>query len=755
MTLKETAEEFLIAGLNPLPLRENKAPNLPRGHQFLYQRNESLFNFDSAETLKIGIACGAVSENFMCIDFDCHQGQNIHEIFKAYTDSDYFRLLIKNKKVSTVKTPRGGYHIPFRCYETRPGCTLARWNDGEVMIEIRGEGQYIASFPSKGYEFIKGCSLVDLQPLDETEVTFLLERAAAFNADGGFKKQKTGSTVKDSARKWPDEWPDDTPDGIYNNTEAESAKNLLSKHGWKLAKNFRKIDDIEYWVRPGKSEDEGISATFGRFNNMFYVFTDAKSAHPFEDHTAYSPFMILVLLEYGGNWKAAKDDLCDLYGLPRWEVPPVTKTEKPHITHQDEENESVVYDSKINFPLEILPQDYQNYINATYNTLSFSRDFIACTMLMAIATCIGNKAKIKVKTGYVDSPIFWMAMVGSRGANKTHPVKGVLAPLFQLEKDSYKLYTAQLEEFNALSEENKKKTRRPRFKQVVVADFTVEALHHALQFNSKGVLLYKDELVGFFKDMNKYRKSGGDEEFFLESFNNGSHIINRKTQDTVRLDHIFINVIGTIQNGVLTELAKAHSENGLLDRFLFTKTELFARPLSRENLDESYITWWRNKVYLIAKEMNYNFPEDTIEFSMSDAGYNYMLEVEGKYADIQNSEDTPQGLHAYYSKMRTYFKRFALLIMIIEHFEYGTDLIIDESHIQKAETLIKYFAATAGEIFSENSKQNEYSEIMMSIRGKSTPEKIIALHNKGYKQTEISKIMKISRQTVSKHIPKK
>lgn len=729
-----------MAGLNPLPLRENKAPNLPKGHRFLYEENETLLNFDSTDTKKIGIACGKVSENLLCIDFDKHQGQDITTIFNKYIDCAVYHLLISAKKISVYSTPSGGYHIIFRTETALKGTTLSRYEDGNIMIETRGDGQYIASFPSDGYKYIAGCEITELRKLDVEESDFLLYRATIFNQDLSNVKKQTGSLITDEQRKWTGEWANNTPDGIFNNTGVDHVKKLLQEKGWTLSNTTKKTEETEYWIRPNKLEEDGISATFGFKKNMFYVFTDSPDIYPLEKNVAYSPFMLLVLLEYNGDWKQAKDDLRDTYGL------------KPINSLPKIEDDGIIED--INFPIEIFPEDYQSYILETNKTLTFSKDYIACSMLCAISTCIGNKVKIRIKNGYIDSPIFWFAIVGSRGANKTHPVASIMQPFKTIENNNFIKYTSDLLDFNSMPDDQKNKSKKPQFKQHIVSDFTIEALYQVLSFNKKGVLLYKDELVGFFKDMNKYKKSGGDEEFFLESFNNGSFTINRKTQDTLRLDKININIIGTIQDEVLMQLAGNHTENGLIDRFLFTKSETLAKPLTKENLPDEYIEWWSMKIGQVNNEMKYIDEDDVIITDMTEDAFDYLLIIEEKYTFIQNDENTLSSLQTYYSKLRTYVKRFSLLIMIIEHFDYGTELIVNIDHIKKAELLIEYFAKTASNVFTENVRIKEKKEVFDTLRGQTSINKIKSLHEKGFKNVEIAKMTGKSKQYVGKVLTK-
>ena len=60
------------------------------------------------------------------------------------------------------------------------------------------------------------------------------------------------------------------------------------------------------WRRPDKKE--GYSATFGAVGeNVFYVFS--SNADPFEEMTAYSPFQVLTLLKFNGNFSECAKSL--------------------------------------------------------------------------------------------------------------------------------------------------------------------------------------------------------------------------------------------------------------------------------------------------------------------------------------------------------------------------------------------------------------------------------------------------------------
>lgn len=307
MILKDYAYDLLMDGFNPLPLKENKAPNLEKGHNYLYELvDENDINRLFNDTAKIGIACGKVSGGFYCIDFDAHKDEPIKDIFESFVKLPYIQGLIHEGKLSSYKTAGGGYHLYFIYKdEVLSGKTYAYWETKSVMIEIRGNGQYVCCWPSAGYEHIYGPEYVKLTPLDGMdEVQTIQDFAHSFNK---YKEIVSKSKRTDSNKKWAESWKDTTPDGKYNLEFQSEALDLLAKAGWQYCET--RNDNVQYWTRPNKDIKEGFSATFGHYTGMFYIFSEDLSCQPFTARQAYSPFNILTELKYDGDWKRAKDEL--------------------------------------------------------------------------------------------------------------------------------------------------------------------------------------------------------------------------------------------------------------------------------------------------------------------------------------------------------------------------------------------------------------------------------------------------------------
>ena len=306
MKLSEHAHDLLMEGLQPLPLKENKAPMLEKGHNYLYESIKEddvdrLFN----NAQKIGIACGKVSNGFYCLDFDKHNGEPIKDIYESFISLPYIFGLILEGKLSIYSTAGGGYHIYFIYKDdVLSGEVFAYWETKSVMIEIRGNGQYAACWPSQGYQHINGPEYLKLEPLESSEeFNAIKDLSHSFNK---YKEIVSKTRTIDSNKKWAESWKDTTPDGKYNIENQQEAKDLLAKAVWQYCENR---GDVEYWTRPNKDIKDGFSATFGHFPGMFYIFSEDLNCKPFNAKQAYSPFNILTELKYDGDWKRAKDEL--------------------------------------------------------------------------------------------------------------------------------------------------------------------------------------------------------------------------------------------------------------------------------------------------------------------------------------------------------------------------------------------------------------------------------------------------------------
>ncbi len=732
----QAALEYISEGFGALPLYADKTPMLKIGHPYLYEPiKEELVEQLFMRAEKIGIACGSVSNGFMCLDFDAHDGQDIRKIFNDFIRNESVKSIITNNNLPFYKTPSGGYHVYFKTDDLQAkGHAISKWEDGDVMIEVRGHGQYVCLFPSDGYKKLGGSEIIKVATISVEERDLLFTISESFN-----QRVKLSDSGKKGSGKWPTKFDTSKPIGRFNETEVEYAKGLLIDAGWKFIRT-RPTDKVELWLRPDKEiENNGSmkhSATFGMYHNMFYSYTEHETG--FTSWTPYTLFDIMRVLQFKGDYDKALNFVNERYAQ-KINISDVPDTE---------EIEAVIENNKLCFPVEVFPANLQTFINQLNDTLNYSRDFLSLASMFTVATLNGNCYKLKVKNGWTAPSVFWFAILGEPGTMKTHPVSMMIHPLTNLDKQSKFEFDNQVNDYEMMGEKEKKSLKKPKFKQILISDYTLEALHGIHDFNKRGVGLYKDELVGFLNDMNKYRK-GSDEQFWLESFNNRSYIVNRVTKDPLYIDNININIIGTIQPIELNKIILNYGANGLTDRFLYSRSEREIYPLSRKEIDEAWITWWNSAIEKVNSFFTYTCVEDTKILNMTSDALELFYQIDERLIEIQRKDNITSNMKGYINKMKTYLPRFALLMALFDMIFNGIALEITIDHMQRAEKIMIYFMESAKFIFNESESCMEIAQVNHAMSGKTKREKIIALHLKGFKNVQISKELNVAPSNVS------
>lgn len=275
--MKEAAKKYIKAGVLVHPTKEDKSPMFSG-----WQNGFEPETFEGAHG--IGLVCGKKSGGLECIDFDNHFGDAKQRI------SDYLKLpevlaIFQKYKLPLEESKRGGYHLLYRCDTVASNQKLAMRKNadgkGEALIETRGEGGFFVADPTPGYKTIRN-NIYVIPKISVIDRAVLLDTAKAYNEyiklDKVERKEHEG---------------DERPGDIYNRSigVTDATKSLLRKHGW--------TNSGKMWRRPGKKE--GFSATFGAVGeNIFYNFS--SNGDPFEPDTAYTPFQVLALLEYNGDF---------------------------------------------------------------------------------------------------------------------------------------------------------------------------------------------------------------------------------------------------------------------------------------------------------------------------------------------------------------------------------------------------------------------------------------------------------------------
>ena len=292
-------EHLTSCGLNVMPLRVDgsKAPAIK---WLPYQLDEVPYSLlwsyfrNRYRDYGIGVICGVTSGHLEILDFDGPQ------LFEPWCQAAESILGDALYDMPVIQTPKGGYHLYYRCDPVGGNTKLAYSADKQIQIETRGQGgqAVMAGSPprthpkSKPYRLISG-DFATIPKITESQRDRAFGVARSFDLSPPPEmtreqrlKEICGENIGAAGERPGDDF----------NSRGPSWEDLLSPHGWYLT---RVVGGIGYWQRPGKTGD-GFSATTGYCGDLLYVFS--TNAAPFEGGKAYSKYAVYTYINHKGDW---------------------------------------------------------------------------------------------------------------------------------------------------------------------------------------------------------------------------------------------------------------------------------------------------------------------------------------------------------------------------------------------------------------------------------------------------------------------
>jgi hypothetical protein len=338
------------------------------------------------------------------------------------------------------------------------------------------------------------------------------------------------------------------------------------------------------------------------------------------------------------------------------------------------------------FPVAAFPEQIQEIILATNESLKFPIDFAACSMLFAAAIAVGNTHRARVMNNWTEGATLYIALVGRSGTNKTHPLRFGIDPILKRDKETHKEYLKQKAEYQNLLNRAKidgleQIPPKPMWQKIIVSDFTPEALSEIHRFNLRGLGVYTDELNQWVKNFNRY-STGSATEFWLSNFSGTPITIDRKNQDPILISVPSISVCGSIQPGILQELQRDNrAQNGFIDRILFAQPETLQKQYWSENELPNAITdqWHQvinNLLNLPLRTDNGGDIQPTV-MEFSETAKEILINWQRKNTDLAN-ETNNDSLAGIYAKLEIYCIRFALILELLNQ-ATGNQVTIDHT----------------------------------------------------------------------------
>lgn len=197
------------------------------------------------------------------------------------------------------------------------------------------------------------------------------------------------------------------------------------------------------------------------------------------------------------------------------------------------------------FPLNLLGTFWSEWCEEVAAGANSPVDYVAAGLLTVAGALIGN-ARTITAGGWSEPPIIWTVQIGNPSSGKSPALDPLLGIVERLEA--------------SLPYQNDK---------IVIDDVTVKAMAEIAQHNPKGLLLFRDELSGWW---STFRQFGG-EATWLKAFGARPHTVNRSKEPPIRIPRLAISVIGGSQPDMVRSFIEAKTNGGFASRWLYVSPE--------------------------------------------------------------------------------------------------------------------------------------------------------------------------------------
>ena len=345
----------------------------------------------------------------------------------------------------------------------------------------------------------------------------------------------------------------------------------------------------------------------------------------------------------------------------------------------------------IPFPSEVFPEQIRQIINRTRTCLNFPLDYICPALIFASSIALGNAIAVEIKKGWKEKAIFYMAIVGEPGTNKSSCLEFAIEPLRKIDRDNLKTYKKKLKQYEATKNDPDNNIEQPVYGQIVLSDITVEGFLKQHLNTPRGLAIYADELMGFVKSFSRYR-SGNDEEIWTQLFTGVPIIVNRLHSDSFSVSNPFVGIIGGVQPGLLRKFADGKTDSGFIYRWLFAYPD--KRTFSRfqdDEIDDHTMNQWETIIDTI-RRIRYNGKTTFIRLSPEA----YDLYKQWYNTGRETMEHASTSFIGITTKMERYCARFALILEVLRYTCGQSDLTsISAQSMKDAFKLTYYFIAGA------------------------------------------------------------
>lgn len=392
----------------------------------------------------------------------------------------------------------------------------------------------------------------------------------------------------------------------------------------------------------------------------------------------------------------------------------------------------------------LLPEPIRKWCVDVSERMQVPLEYMAVSVITIMSSLIGTSALIQPKQHdtWVIVPNLWGGIVGNPSNLKTPTLNEAMRPLKELQNQAYlqyenemKKYDKDKEQFDEKKKGVKKALRdmhakkfvdatvpiaeiekelaelippeKPMASRYYTSDSTTEKLGELLVDNTRGLLVFSDELMSLLASFEKQGRES-DRTFYLSAWSgDSSYSVDRIGRGSLYIPKLCISLVGTIQPAKLksyvNQSQSVTKNDGLLQRF-----QLLVYPdkvHEAKNIDKmADIEAYQRAVKIFTNLDNLNSGLG-IPYKFSEKGQlvfnEWIVELQNKIRQVESSDETT-AFAEHLGKFRSLMPSLALIFHLIVAIDFDAAnpcIYISKEDIERACAWCEILEAHAKRIY--------------------------------------------------------
>lgn len=450
-------------------------------------------------------------------------------------------------------------------------------------------------------------------------------------------------------------------------------------------------------------------------------FTDWRNAggtfERFRELTAgAAPIDAAALVQLRARWGLADEETTH-QAADAWPKPDPIQSELPPVETLSE---------------DLLPDSFRPLVADVAERMQVPMDYPAVVMVLCLAGAVNRRAVIQPKavdTGWVIVPNLWGGIIAPPGFMKSPVIQAATRPLSKIQtewrqeheealedyardKEEYELrraawkeqYKANTKKGKAAPDRPEDEPEEPKLRRLIVNDATFEALHQTMSENPAGILVIRDELTGWWSQLDRAGREG-ERAFSLQAWNGDTgYTVDRIGRGTIHVEACCMSMLGGIQPGRLRSylvdaLEDGPSNDGLIQRFQLLVWP--DTPADWRYVDRAPDAVWEQQAERVFRKLVELDAENPARFRFaSDAQELFIDWLEELEAEIRGGE-LNSALISHLSKYRKMMPALAVLFELADWAAgNGSANTVSLRHTQQAAAYCAYLESHARRVYS-------------------------------------------------------